>query len=213
MKIALINASPRGKTSTSAVLLEKTKEYIQGADSSTNEFFEVKADKEKLELPQLEMLKNAEIWVFANPLYIDSLPGHLLAVLEQLEAECREGHKVYVIINCGFFEAEQNQTALRVYKNWCSKCGYEWCGAAAIGGGGGIGFMPSGIPFNAGPLKPINDAVVRLSACISGGTKTEAIFASIGMPRLLYLLGGHSGWKKAAKANGLKVKDLYRNPL
>ena len=209
MKIALINASPRGKTSTSAVLLEKTKAYIGG----TNEFFDIQANKENLEPAQLETLKQAEIWVFANPLYIDSLPGHLLAVLEQLEAECRESHKVYVIINCGFFEADQNKTALCVYKNWCRKCGYEWCGAAAIGGGGGIGFMPPGIPFNAGPLKPVNDAIVKLSACISGGAKTEDILASIGMPRLLYLLGGHMGWKKAAKANGLKVKDLYRNPL
>lgn len=206
MKIALINASPRGKSSTSAVLLEKTKSYIAGS----NEFFDIQANKEKLEPAELETLKQAETWVFANPLYIDSLPGHLLAVLEQLETECRQSHKVYVIINCGFYEAVQNKTALRVYKNWCSKAGYEWCGAAAIGGGGGIGFMPPELPFNAGPLKPVNDAVVKLSASISCGTKTEDILASIGMPRFLYLLGAHAGWKKAAKANGLKVKDLYR---
>ena len=116
MKIALINASPRGKTSTSAVLLEKTKAYIGG----TNEFFDIQANKENLEPAQLETLKQTEIWVLANPLYIDSLPGHLLAVLEQLEAECRENHKVYVIINCGFLK--QTRTKPR---SVCTKTGAE----------------------------------------------------------------------------------------
>ena len=62
MKIALINASPRGKSSTSAVLLEKTKSYIAGS----NEFFDIQANKEKLDKLMNERVKNFDTAINAN---------------------------------------------------------------------------------------------------------------------------------------------------
>ena len=216
MKVALINASPRGKVSTSALLLKTIKPYTptgyseNTAKSEANiDFVEIQANKEKLAAEQIQKLKQADTWVFANPLYIDSLPGHLLSVLEQLQEECRESHRVHAVINCGFYEAAHNKTALRIYENWCKRCGYKWCGGAGIGGGGAIGFMAS-VPFDKGPLKAIGKALEKIAHSLQMQSEMENAFATMGFPRFIYILCAHHGWKKAAKENGLKTKDLYR---
>ena len=209
MKAALINASPRGKISTSFKLLKEVKAMLP----QDFETVEVQANKAALTDDQLETLKQSDIWVFANPLYIDSLPGHLLAVLEQLDsAGSGNQHKVYTIINCGFYEASQNRPAVRVYENWCKRTGFEWCGAAGVGGGGAIGFLPPEMPFNAGPLKPIYNLLAKISDSIKTGAAFETTYVSFGFPRFLYLKLAHYGWRKAIKENGKKTKDLYNRP-
>ena len=209
MKAALINASPRGKISTSYKLLKEVKAMLP----QDFETVEVQANKAALTDDQLEILKQSDIWVFANPLYIDSLPGHLLAVLEQLDsADPGNKHKVYAIINCGFYEASQNKPAVRVYQNWCKRTGLEWCGAVGVGGGGAIAFMPAEMPFNAGPLKPIYNVLVKISDSIKNSAAFETTYVSFGFPRFLYLKLAHYGWRKAIRQNGKKPKDLYRRP-
>lgn len=212
MKIALINASPRGKISTSNKLLKE----IKGLLPDNYEFAEIHANKDKLSEQQCESLIDSDIWIFANPLYIDSLPGHLLAILEALQSLCErnqnKNHKVYALINCGFYEADQNKPAVRVYQNWCKRTGLDWCGAVGIGGGGAITFMPEEMPFNAGPLKPIFKALVKISECIKTGSAMENTYVSFGFPRFLYIKLAHYGWRKAIKENGKKPKDLYLRP-
>ena len=217
MKTALINASPRGKISTSFKLLNEVKSMLPQDFDIT----EIQANKEALTDNQLLELKNSDIWIFANPLYIDSLPGHLLAVLEQIDKAgiaqnaaqvVVHPHKVYAIINCGFFEAAQNKPAVRVYENWCKRTGLEWCGAVGVGGGGAIGFLPEEMPFNAGPLKPIYKVLVKISESIKNSSAFETTYVSFGFPRFLYIKLAHYGWRKAIKENGKKTKDLYRKP-
>jgi len=212
MKITLINASPKGKLSTSNKFLKEIKALITGE----YDIAEIHANKDKLSEQQSAIMLDSDIWIFANPLYVDSLPGHLLAVLEELESLCKENqnkkHKVYALINCGFYEAEQNKPAFHVYKNWCKRAGLEWCGAVGIGGGGAIDSMPEGMPFNAGPLKPIFNAFVKISEFIKNGSAMENTYVSIGFPRFLYIKFAHYGWRKAIKGNGKKTKDLYCKP-
>ena len=81
MKTALINASPRGKISTSFKLLKEVKAMLPQDFETTD----IQVNKAALTEDQLTELKNSDIWIFANPLYIDSLPGHLLEVLEQID--------------------------------------------------------------------------------------------------------------------------------
>lgn len=205
MKVALINASPRGNSSTSRFLLEQIKSCAR--DGCT--FSEVGANRESFADDQLQVLREAEAWVFANPIYIDSLPGHLIPLLMQLEAGQFAGHKVYALVNCGFFESSHNRTAIRIYENWCKKSGNEWCGAAAIGGGGAIEHMHS-VPFDKGPLSPVGKVLKRTADCIKSGSRMQNAFVSVGIPRFLYIICANYAWKKSAKHNGLKVKDLYR---
>ena len=208
MTIALINASPKGKLSTSLKLLGEVKKLLPQEIPT----YQLMANREKLKEEDIEILKKSDIWLFANPLYIDSLPGHLLSILMQLEQECKQSHKVYAILNCGFFEATQNKSALRVYEHWCKKSGYEWCGGIGLGGGGAIAFIPEQVPLNAGPLKALGKAFVKLSDCIKNGYIIENTYVSFAVPRFLYLKMAHYSWKKEAKKNGLKPKDLYYKP-
>ena len=213
MKTALINASPRGKISTSFKFLNEVKAMLP-KDFETSD---IQANKAALTEDQLLELKNSDIWIFANPLYIDSLPGHLLEVLEQIDAsgiaqEAAHKHKVYAIINCGFYEAVQNKLAVRVYENWCKRAGLEWCGAVGIGGGGAIGFMPAEMPMSVGPLKPIYKVLLKISDSIKNGSAFDTTYVSFGFPRFLYIKCAHYGWYKAIKQNGKKIKDLYRRP-
>lgn len=212
MKVALINASPRGKISTSNRILKEVRAMLP----EDTDIAEIHAHKETLTDEQRGNMMASDIWVFANPLYIDSLPGHLLAVLEELESACREHqnqrHKVYALVNCGFHEAGQTEPAIRVYQNWCRRAGLEWCGAVGIGGGGAIGFMPAEMPFDAGPLKAIYNALVQIAGFIKTGSAMENTSVSFGLPRFLYILFAHYGWRKAIRANGKKTRDLYRKP-
>jgi len=38
----------------------------------------------------------------------------------------------------------------------------------------------------------------------------SSFFAASAIPRFLYQMGGHMGWRSQIKKNGLTTKDLYR---
>ena len=115
MRIALINGSPKVKNSASGALLEDLKGYF----SETNEILDFGfhttdvSDKAKAEL------NTADAWVFAFPLYVDGIPGHLLSCLAQLEEKNVHDSKrqVYGIVNCGFYEGIQAKLALKILQN------------------------------------------------------------------------------------------------
>ena len=101
-----------------------------------------------------EALVNANAIVFACPLYVDGIPGHLLSCLTELERQSQtflwqtslwQGHKplIYGIVNCGFYEGVQAQYALDVLRNWAAKSGCTWGGGIGVGGGGGLTQMPT----------------------------------------------------------------------
>ena len=81
MKIALINGSPKVNKSSSGALLEDLKYYLNGKTEIVECEMHVNSAYEKV----LDELNTAEAWVFAYPLYVDGIPGHLLSFLAWLE--------------------------------------------------------------------------------------------------------------------------------
>lgn len=135
MKIALINGSPKRKDSASGLILKE----LQGLIPSENEIINLHFTKKQPVSSDLELLQDCSIMVFAFPLYVDSLPSHLLSCLVRLEeylkhAAFSKDCTVYAIANCGFYEGSQNALALDIMENWCSKAGVIW--------GGGLGMAP-----------------------------------------------------------------------
>jgi putative NADPH-quinone reductase len=97
MKIALINGSPKGTASASALVLEELKGLLGGI-----ELTELSIRSSRVET--LESLGNHDVIVFSFPTYVDGIPSHLLRALVQLEDHWREraprlGLTVYVIAN------------------------------------------------------------------------------------------------------------------
>lgn len=131
-KTVLINCSPKKSLSVSGFLMKCAGLMIRGK----KEYRQLRTPTDRKGI--LEALKTAEKVVFVTPLYVDSVPSHVLPFLQEAEAFCRENRlrlKVYVIANNGFIEGRQNETLMQVMENFCTRSGLEWRGGIGIGGG------------------------------------------------------------------------------
>ena len=131
-KTVLINCSPKQKMSVSGFLMKCAGIMIRGK----KEYLHLRTPADHQ--PILSALKDAGKVVFVTPLYVDSVPSHMLPFMREMEAFCRENGlrlKVYVIANNGFIEGKQNDPLMRVMENFCARSGLDWCGGIGIGGG------------------------------------------------------------------------------
>ena len=131
-KTVLINCSPKQKLSVSGFLMKCAGVMIRGR----KEYLQLRTPADRKAI--LGALKDAGKVVFVTPLYVDSVPSHMLPFMREMEAFCRENGlrlKVYVIANNGFIEGKQNEPLMRVMENFCVRSGLEWCGGIGIGGG------------------------------------------------------------------------------
>lgn len=220
MKIALINGSPKVRSSASGILLEDLKAYL--GETEVMEFgFHTGAVTEE----EVEALNQADVFVFSFPLYVDGIPGHLLSCLAGLEEASFKNReiRVYGIVNCGFFEGIQAETALQVLENWCAKAGYVWESGVGVGGGGALAQMPK-TKSGHGPREPVEKALKVLANAICArqtpeNQQTQEIqrtqenqYVSVAFPRFLYKLAAQTGWRQMMKANGGKARDLGKRP-
>jgi hypothetical protein len=88
----------------------------------------------------------ADLVVLSFPLYIDCLPAPVIRALELIAARraglpAAAGDKpgFVAICQCGFPEAEQNEVALEICRNFASAAGFEWAGGLGMGAGGMTG--------------------------------------------------------------------------
>ncbi|XCP86494.1 hypothetical protein ABXS75_06780 [Roseburia hominis] len=209
MRIALINGSPKVNNSASSVLLEDLKGYWGEETEVVNFGFHSTAVSKEV----IEELARTDAWVFAYPLYVDGIPGHLLSCLIQLEETRLQNRQIHIygIVNCGFYEGIQAQLALKLLRNWSLKAGFIWSGGIGVGGGGGLAMMPKLEP-GRGPKAPIDKALADFSDIILKKKVQENSYVSVAFPRFLYKMGAQIGWRQMIKANGGKSKDLGKIP-
>ena len=159
--------------------------------------------------PLRKELSDSDAVVIACPLYVDSIPSNLLEVLSALEKELgvktRET-KVYLLVNNGFYDAIQNSIAIDLLWNWCDKSGLNRGYAIGVGAGGMVQMFPVG----QGPSANLGKALRKFADDIENGRSADPVFVEPNFPRALYQMAAHIGWRKGAKANGLKVSDLKR---
>lgn len=209
MRIALINGSPKVNNSASGALLNDLKGYWgEKADIVHFNFRGATISKEII-----EELAETDAWVFAYPLYVDGIPGHLLSCLIRLEEACLQNPQIHIygIVNCGFYEGIQAEFALKLLQNWSVKAGLRWGGGIGVGGGGGLAMMPKLEP-GQGPKAPVDKAIEVLANTIFNREVRENNYVSVAFPRFLYKMGAQIGWRQMIKANGGKVKDLGKTP-
>lgn len=209
MKIAFINGSPKAKDSNSGRILNELKGFIDNTALISDYSF----TKLSLREEEINQLKDFDALVFAFPLYVDAVPSHLLGCLIQLEGYFKELEKkdikIYALINCGFYEGQQNKVAMEIMENWCEKTDLIWGQGLCIGTGMMLGNIEN-VPSGHGPKKDFGIALKNLGENISNGNSAENLCITANFPRFLYKISGNYGWVQAAKKNGLKKKDLYR---
>lgn len=132
MKTVLINCSPKKRFCASAYFLGLQRLCVKG--EKVTEKLRNASDHKRI----LDKLADADTVVFGLPLYVDSVPSHVLPFLKEMEVFCKENHirlHVYSISNNGFIEGNQSEPLLRVFQNFCARSNLVWCGGIGIGGG------------------------------------------------------------------------------
>jgi len=208
LNIGLINCSPKAKgNSSSEILLD-----------DLNSLFSIGHFVQRLHFKKpavtdldIETLQHCHAWIFSFPLYVDGIPSHLLSCLKQFERSDFKYNdiRVYVIINCRFYEGGQNRHAMEMMEIWCEKAGIKWGMGIGLGGGGGLLQMKN-VPLGKGPKTALGKSLSVLSEAVLNKETKDTHYISINLPRFVYTFLANSGWNKLIKENGGKVKDLKR---
>ncbi|MCM1176102.1 MAG: hypothetical protein NC341_13815 [Blautia sp.] len=132
MKTVFINCSPKKRFCASAYFLGLQRLFVKG--KKVTEKLRNQSDYQRI----LNELPDADTVVFCLPLYVDSVPSHVLPFLKEMEFFCKENNlrlNLYSISNNGFIEGNQSEPLLRVFQNFCEKSNLKWGGGIGIGGG------------------------------------------------------------------------------
>ena len=159
---------------------------------------------------RLSCLADCQALVFAFPLYVDSLPSHVIRALESLAElfrEIAEKPTVYAVVNCGFYEGQQAHIALQVMENWCSQTGFLWGRGLGIGGGGVFSATEES-PVGQFPKREIGKALAVMGQSVSALESGKTLFVNCDLPRFVYRQAAESQWKKRAQNNGVSPRDL-----
>jgi multimeric flavodoxin WrbA len=150
-------------------------------------------------------LREADIWVFATPVYVDGISGPMKNLLDRLIplvypfVELRDDHyrhplredakhgKVVLVSNCGFWEMDNFDPMLVHMKAACKNLSREFAGALLRPHGGGLRPMKE----MAAPLDDIFDAAKEAGRqLVRDGEMSAEALATVGrelMPREMYL--------------------------
>lgn len=207
MRINIINGSPKMGKSTSALMIEY---FLTEINQQDIEVYNI--NQSTLSEEQISKIQSSDALVFAFPLYIDSIPAHLLRTLLILEQKGfkRKDIKVYCIVNNGFYEGRQNHIAIEQMKLWCKAVNLTW--GQAIGTGAGEMYpLVKDIPLGHGPNKNIGNALKDLAHhVLAGGSGTEHLI-SVNWPRVLWRIQSSTlVWYPRAKANGLNKQAMFK---
>lgn len=209
MKAVIINGSPKVKNDNSGYLLELLRQRLP-AEWEYNEY---KAIKPKDHDAALAGALTCNLLIFSFPLYVDCLPSHLLGLLADIKqafinTPSAKPVKVYVLINCGFFEGSQNLVAAEIMRNWVLKTKLLWGQALVTGGGEMLGRTKT-VPMGCGPNKSIARALKILAANIIQARSAENICINPSFPRFLFVFMANRMWGSMLRKNGMKSKAIY----
>jgi multimeric flavodoxin WrbA len=161
----------------------------------------------------LELVKASDILILSFPLYVDSLPATMIAALEriaqqQAKATQTKKQKLVAIVNNGFPEASQNNTAIAICKRFAFEVHFEWMGGLSMGGGGVIGGQQlDRAGFAAkNARKALDLAAKDLLEGEPVSQQAVQLMAKMAIPKWLYIMISNRGWKKQAKAFGAADK-------
>ena len=209
--LCFINGSPRKERSGSSYLLNELSKLLDN-NINAKEYYISNLIKDTT---LLEEIISYDKIIFASPLYVDCFPSTMLefmAIFEDFIKDIRNLKiDMYCVVNCGFPEGDQNKTAINIMKNYCTRLNLNWRFGVGIGGGEFIAGSKD-MPLNSYMKKPVYKAFLSLKDDIENNSSanTDNIIVNPNMPKFIYKLAGHIGWKSMAKKNNLKTKDLYK---
>lgn len=221
-RASLLVGSPKAKgTSASGVLAHAIDARLiaAGVDTTLHHATAFVHDRPPARAAAAD-LAASELLVLVTPLYVDAFPSLTTHALELIaDTRLRSGAppaRLCALVNCGFPEAEQTRTAMRIARHFADAAGYVWAGGLPLGGGGAI-TPGTSLEKPNGPVANVVRALdVAVPTLVSTGVlPADAIrtMASSVMPDAFYRLFGDLGWRWQAHRNGLAQRDLHAAPL
>jgi hypothetical protein len=200
VNVAFINGSPRKTGGNTAKLLRLLEQRLPGC--------EISHGWDSL-APLREGGAPCGAIVIAFPLYVDGIPSGLLRELAAHERDMPPGARVYVLVNNGFYEGEQNAVAVSMLRHWCARAGLAWGQGAGVAGEilAHVSLSVAGV---IGLGAKCCRALDTLAGHILAGAGGEDRYAGPNFPRPLYMLCGNITFRLAGKKNGLSGKDMKR---
>ena len=217
-RAVLLVGSPRTRKSSSASLGGYLFEQLnaRGVETETIQIYTSLNSQERMKAI-FNAIDNADLVVLAFPLYVDSLPAPVTATLEKISAHGKNNPtavRFSALANCGFPEADHNNTALAICSEFARQNGYTWMGGLSLGAGEGI---VHGVPLNEldGRAIPLKQALDLAAEALASGNpipqSARDLLAKPIIPSWMYTLQGGFGWRQQAKKYGVE-KILKRQP-
>jgi len=201
-KALLLVGSPRGiEQSTSGRLGGRLLDALKGRGFETDKLHVHAAVRSPDALASaLAAVAAADLVILSLPLYVDSFPAPVIAFLEKV-AERRTGASsagtgragLFLLIQCGFPESEQNATALAIAERFAAEVGWRWLGGLALGG----------VETYGGSAHEVLDLIGK---ALAEGRSAPDLAVKKAIPAWLYRVGGNIMWRRMAKKNGVAGK-------
>ena len=209
MRTAVINGSPKTGPSASGRIIDMQAEKL-GARAELPVVRSAAPEGRALAEAR-SALEGAQALVLITPLYVDSLPSHVIALLEALQTEAASlmapESRLYCLVNCGFWEPDHNALALEQLRLFAKAAGVPWGQGLAFGGGGAAAMAPKFL------LRTLDRALQGLAGKILSSSSAPDYHFRVNIPRHLYRLMGNLQWRWLARRNGLAGADIYRRPF
>ncbi|MDE6024240.1 MAG: hypothetical protein K2G45_02190 [Lachnospiraceae bacterium] len=153
-------------------------------------------------------IKGSDALVIACPLYMDGIPARFMSVMEDIlnssidvsQKDCR----VYLIINCGYYNPQVCKTAISLFRTWCEDCGFILSTAVAVGAGPFVKLFT----ISQGMLAPVGDSLNHLADDIKNLNCSGVMLTKPRIHQRIYIFLTHMGWRHVAKSNKLDMKSL-----
>ncbi len=133
MNLLILNASPKKKGGASRFFSRLFRLFLPGVRKKSISLSSRQDFRQALELfPGMDA-----VCLFV-PLYVDSLPSHVVEFLIQAEDYCKSNScrfRLYALSNNGFVEGKQNRPTLHMLQAWCERTRNTWGGGIGVGGG------------------------------------------------------------------------------
>ena len=124
MKLLILSASPKKKGGASRFFSRLFRLFLPGVRKEAAPL-SCRQDFQQI----LELFPDMDAVCLFVPLYVDSLPSHVVEFLIQAEEYCKSHpcrFRLYAFSNNGFVEGKQNRPALHMLQAWCKRAGIIW---------------------------------------------------------------------------------------
>lgn len=193
MKLLILNGSPRAPRSNSKRYAELFCKHWRGEAGIANL---LKGNTAQL----CAMAGEADQVLLVFPLYADGLPTVLLAFLKEWEqAMGSKKPTVSVLINCGFYEPEQNDVAVDMVRLFCRKTGCPLGSVLKIGSGEAI--LDSPFRF------VVSRKIKQLAAAMARG-RAVTLRCTMPISRGMFLKASTTYWNRYGEKFGRTAAEL-----